>query len=196
MKGGFIASPFNPRLTLDEYRYVINYSEAKALLVGQELIDMAHALRPHLPKIEHFIALETDAPEMAGYRELLASASRQEPGVTIDESDPACIIYTSGTTGTPRGALYTQRRLIEDAKTLLIDTGIQPPDRHLQITPLFHIAGYTWFRAFLYIGGCNVLLKGFDPTVTLKTIQAERITHLNFVPTQLVAMLGVSSSRF
>ncbi len=191
MKGGFIASPFNPRLTLEEYRYVINYSEAKALLVSPELFETGLSLRPHLPKIRHLIALETNAPGMTGYQELLDSDSGQEPGIEIDERDPACIIYTSGTTGTPRGALYTQRRLVEDAKTLLIDTGIQPGDRHLQITPLFHIAGYTWFRTFLYIGGCNVILKGFDPAVTLKSIQAEKITHLNFVPTQLVGMLGV-----
>jgi acyl-CoA synthetase (AMP-forming)/AMP-acid ligase II len=191
MKGGFIASPFNPRLTPEEYRYVIDYSEAKALLLGPELIEMGFSLRPHLPKIRHFIALETDTPGMTDYQKLLESDSGEEPGTEIDEHDPACIIYTSGTTGTPRGALYTQRRLTEDAKTLLIDTGIQPGDRHLQITPLFHIAGYTWFRAFLYIGGCNVILKGFDPAATLKSIQAEKITHLNFVPTQLVAMLGV-----
>jgi long-chain acyl-CoA synthetase len=195
MKGGFIASPFNPRLTLDEYRYVINYSEAKALLLGPELLEMGSSLRPHLPEIRNFISLETDAPGMISYQELLESDSGQEPGMEIDELDPACIIYTSGTTGTPRGALYTQRRLVEDAKTLLIDTGIQPGDRHLQITPLFHIAGHTWFRAFLYIGGSNVILKGFDPAVTLKLIQAEKITHLNFVPTQLVAMLRTADLK-
>ncbi len=191
MKGGFIASPFNPRLTLEEYRYIINYSEAKALLLGPELVEMGISLRPHLPKIQHYVSLETEVPGIAEYQKLLDTDSGQEPEIEIDERDPACIIYTSGTTGTPRGALYTQRRLMEDAKTLLIDTGIQPGDRHLQITPLFHIAGYTWFRAFLYIGGCNIILKGFDPAATLKSIQAEKITHLNFVPTQLVAMLGV-----
>ncbi|MFH1488771.1 MAG: AMP-binding protein, partial [Pseudomonadota bacterium] len=37
MKGGFIASPYNPRLKADELDYLINYSEAKTVFVGPEL---------------------------------------------------------------------------------------------------------------------------------------------------------------
>ena len=36
MKGGFIASPFNPRLHRDELEYLINYSGAKTLFFGPD----------------------------------------------------------------------------------------------------------------------------------------------------------------
>jgi len=44
MKGGFVASPFNPRLKEDEFAHLINYSEATMLFVGIELIETANRL--------------------------------------------------------------------------------------------------------------------------------------------------------
>jgi acyl-CoA synthetase (AMP-forming)/AMP-acid ligase II len=192
MKGGFIASPFNPRLREQELEYIINYSEANSLFVGPELMEMTNQLRPHLPKVKNFISLEASIPDMIYHRDLLTSYSEAEPDVQVDEDDVASIIYTSGTTGVPRGALYTQRCFIDDSQTLVIDMDLYPGHRRVQITPLFHIAGNTHFRGSLYIGGCNVIVKFFDPAATLQIIQDERATHMDFVPTHLVAMLNVS----
>jgi long-chain acyl-CoA synthetase len=191
MKGGFIASPFNPRLKDRELEYIINYSEANSLFVGPELMEMANQLRPHLPNVKNFISLEASVPNMMYHRDLVTTYSRAEPDVQVDEDDLACIIYTSGTTGLPRGALYTQRRFIDDSKTLVMDMGLQPRHRRVQITPLFHIAGNTHFRSSLYIGGCNIIMKFFDPAATLQIIQDERATHMDIVPTHLAAMLNV-----
>jgi long-chain acyl-CoA synthetase len=191
MKGGFIASPFNPRLKDRELEYIINYSEANSLFVGPELMEMANQLRPHLPNVKNFISLEASVPNMMYHRDLVTTYSRAEPDVQVDEDDLACIIYTSGTTGLPRGALYTQRRFIDDSKTLVVDMGLQPRHRRVQITPLFHIAGNTHFRSSLYIGGCNIIMKFFDPAATLQIIQDERATHMDIVPTHLAAMLNV-----
>jgi long-chain acyl-CoA synthetase len=191
MKGGFIASPFNPRLQASELEYIINYSEANTIFVGQELLEVANSLKPRLSKVKNFISLETSTPGMTAYNELLASNPGEEPDIQLDEDDPICIIYTSGTTGVPRGALYTQRRFIEDTKTLVIDMSLQPGDRRVQITPLFHIAGNTHFRSSLYTAGCNIIMKFFDPAKTLQIIQKERATHMDFVPTHLVAMLNL-----
>ena len=191
MKGGFIASPFNPRLQANELEYIINYSEADTLFVGPELLEMANSLRTRLPKVRNFISLESSAPGMMAHQDLLASHRGQEPDVQVDEDDPVGIIYTSGTTGVPRGALYTHRRFIEDSKTLVIDMSLQPGDRRVLITPLFHIAGNTHFRSSLYSGGCNIILKFFDPAATLQILQDERATHMDIVPTHLVAMLSL-----
>jgi len=191
MKGGFIASPFNPRLREQELEYIINYSEANSLFVGPELMEMANQLRPHLPKVKNFISLEASVPDMIYHRDLLTSYSKAEPDVQVDEDDPAGIIYTSGTTGVPRGALYTQHCFIDDSKTLVMDMNLYPGHKRILITPLFHIAGNTHFRSTLYIGGCNIIMKFFDAAATLQTIQDERATHMDFVPTHLVAMLNI-----
>jgi long-chain acyl-CoA synthetase len=193
MKGGFIASPFNPRLQESELDYLINYSEANTLFVGPELVEIANSLRPHLPNVKNFVSFEGSAPNMTAHRDLLAAHSREEPDVQVDEDDPMVIVYTSGTTGVPRGALYTQRRFLDDTKTLVIIMGLQPGDKHVQIMPLFHIGGSTHFRAFLYIGGSTVIMpqRSFDPAATLQTIQNEKATDIDIVATHLVAMLAL-----
>jgi long-chain acyl-CoA synthetase len=191
MKGGFIASPFNPRLQANELEYIINYSEANTLFVGPELFEVANSIRGKLPKIKNFISLESSAPDMLAHSDLLKSYPGEEPDVPVEEDDPICIIYTSGTTGMPRGALYTQRRFIEDAKALVIDMGLQPGHKRVQITPLFHIAGNTHFRSSLYSAGCNIIVKFFDAATTLQIINDERATHMDFVPTHLVAILNL-----
>jgi acyl-CoA synthetase (AMP-forming)/AMP-acid ligase II len=96
MKGGFIASPFNPRLKANELDYIINYSGANTLFVGAELLEMVNSLRLRLPGVENYISLEGTDPGMVDYDDLLASHRRQEPVVNIDEDDLLCIIYTSG----------------------------------------------------------------------------------------------------
>ena len=120
MKGGFIASPFNPRLKDNELEYIINNSEANTLFVGPELVGIVNSFRSRLPKVKNFISFEGVIAGMTAYNDLLASNSGDEPDVQVGEDDPICIIFTSGTTGVPRGALYTQRRFIEDSKTLSI----------------------------------------------------------------------------
>ena len=191
MKGGFIASPFNARLREHELEYIINYSEANILFVGPELIGVADQLRPRLPKVRNFVSFEVSGPDMICHRDLVTTYSKAEPDVEIDEDDPVGIVYTSGTTGVPRGALYTHRCFIDDSRTLAMTMELKPGHKRIQVTPFFHIAGNTHFRTSLYTGGCNIIMKFFDPEATLRTVQEERATHVDIVPTHLIAMLNL-----
>jgi long-chain acyl-CoA synthetase len=190
MKGGFIAAPFNSRLQASELEYIVNYSEANTILVGSEFLDVIHELKPRIKGVKNFVSLEKAERGMIPYEELL-SYSKEEPDVQAFEDDPITIIFTSGTTGTPRGALYTQSKLFDDSRTLIINVGLHNDDKLLMITPLFHIAGNTWLRIFLYMGASCVIQKSFNPENTLKTTQDEKITHISCVPTQTIAMLNL-----
>jgi acyl-CoA synthetase (AMP-forming)/AMP-acid ligase II len=197
MKGGSIISPFNPRLQANELEYLVNYSEINTLFVGRDFLEMVSQLRPHFPKVRNYISLETSAPSMTSHNDLLRGHSEEEPDVQVKEEDPFLIIYTSGTTGTPRGALYTQGRNIENTRTKAIQIGAEPGDRHIMILPLFHIGGYSHFWAFFYVGGGNVIMsqRSFDPAATLQAIQDEKATDLHIVPTHLVTMLSLPNIR-
>ncbi|OGO25292.1 MAG: hypothetical protein A2144_04855 [Chloroflexi bacterium RBG_16_50_9] len=191
MKGGFVLSRFNPRLVAEELDYLINYSEVNTLFVGPELVETVSSLRRKLPRIKNIISIEGRARDMACINDLLSTYPGEEPGVQVEEDDGLHIIYTSGTTGVPRGALYTHRHAWVDGQIMVINMGLQPEDKHIQLTPLFHIAGDAVFRAFLHIGACNAILKSFDPAATLKLIQDEKATHMMIVPTHLIAMLAL-----
>jgi long-chain acyl-CoA synthetase len=191
MKCGYIISRFNPRLQVEELDYLINYSEVKTLFVGQELVDVTESLRSKIPSVKNYISLEKSAPNMMYIRELIDSHSDEEPYVDVQEDDRFFIIYTSGTTGVPRGAVYSHREAWDDARTYIINLSMQPEDKHIQVSPMFHIAGDTMVRSILYMGGCNIILKFFDPATTLQLIQEHKATHMSIVPTHLVAMLAL-----
>jgi long-chain acyl-CoA synthetase len=192
MKGGFIISPFNCRLQADELDYVINYSEATTLFVGPEFVEIADQLRPRIPKVKNFISFESSTRSMVCHRDLLVNFTREEPDVQINEDDPLFIVYTSGTTGLPRGALYTHRPAMDNTRTYVIMKGLQPEDKHITIMPLFHSGGIDNLHAHLYVGGTNVIMKSFDPAATLRTIQEEKATDIQVVPTHLVAIFSLA----
>jgi len=191
MKGGFIISPLNPRLQEEELGHLIDYSEVSTLFVGPELVETANLLRPRILHVKNFISLEGRAEGMMPHRELLEAFGDEEPDVQVGEDDPVFIFYTSGTTGVPRGGLYDHRRALSDNKTFVMAAGLQPKDKQVMIMPLFHIGGSKISWAYFYAGGSNVILKGFDPEMTLKTIQEERATDIHIVPTHLGAFFSL-----
>jgi long-chain acyl-CoA synthetase len=152
---------------------------------------MIGSSRNMFPKVQHYVLLEGSAPGTIPLEEFISPFSDAEPDVKVTEDDLMYIIYTSGTTGVPRGALYDQKRLMDDAITFARCHDLRAGDKHLQLTPMFHVAGNTWFRTIMLVGLCNVIQKNFSPVETLKTIQRERITHIMVVPTQLVSIMNL-----
>ncbi|OGO31130.1 MAG: hypothetical protein A2Z29_00035 [Chloroflexi bacterium RBG_16_56_11] len=191
MKGGYILSRFNPRLGAEELKYLINYSEVNTLFVGPELVNATDSIRKQVPGVKNFISLEERAAGMIFLPEMLDSYPSEEPDVCIEEGDGFFIIYTSGTTGVPRGAVYSHREAWDDARSYIMNQSLEPDDRHIQVSPMFHIAGDTMVRSMLFVGGCNIIVKFFDAAATLDMIQKEKATHVSIVPTHLVAMLNV-----
>jgi acyl-CoA synthetase (AMP-forming)/AMP-acid ligase II len=193
MKGGFVVSPFNPRMQADEIEYLVNYSQVKALFVGPELFDTVDQLRPRLPGVAHYIALEKETGGMLFHDRLLADSSSDEPESLVKEDDPFIIFYTSGTTGVPRGAVYTHYRKLEEARTKAVTIGIHKEQKHVMILPLFHIGGWSHFWAFFCVGASNVIMtqRSFDAAATIRTLADEKATDIHIVPTHLVAMLNV-----
>jgi len=197
MKGGFIASPFNPRLHREELEYLINYSEAKVLFVGPDLMETVNSLRPRIPNVKNCICIESSAPDMVSHDELLATYPSDEPDITVLKDDPFLIFYTSGTTGVPRGALYTHHRKLDNTRIKVMEMGVKPDDKHILVAPMFHIGGDSHVWPFFYIGGSNVIMpqKSFDPDAALQTIEKEKVTDMQIVPTQLNIILSLKNLK-
>jgi len=193
MKAGFVLAHLNPRLQAEELIHLINDSGAGVVFLGPEFVEMVDGMHKHLSKTEFFLAFGDAEGQMMAYRELLGSHSREEPEPNVREEDPLVIFYTSGTTGIPRGAIYTHRQKLENARIKALDIGIEFGDRHLVVLPMFHIGGDSHIWPFFLMGGCNVIMPrpSFDPAATLQTIAEEQITDVHIVPTQLISLLNL-----
>lgn len=94
------------------------------------------------------------------------------------------LMYTGGTTGRPKGVMISHRNLLTAALGCVLAGTIRPADSTLMVLPLFHIALWP-VVALHYVGGRVAVLPRLDLAEALETIQRERITHINVVPTIL-----------
>jgi long-chain acyl-CoA synthetase len=107
------------------------------------------------------------------------------------DSDTAVILYTSGTTGKPKGAELTQANMARNAEvsSRLFSLGLG--DVIFGGLPLFHSFGQTCgLNAAVQSGACVTLLPRFEPAAALETLQRDRVTVMEGVPTMYIALLN------
>src|SRR5215813_4607593 len=100
-KLGAIAGPVNSLLKEHEIEFVMNNSEAKAILVAAEFWKRIENISEQLPHLKVVIAFDDEAEATEGF------ADSNPDVVPCAPDDDAIIIYTSGTTGKPKGCLLT-----------------------------------------------------------------------------------------
>ncbi len=124
------------------------------------------------------------------FEQLLAGA---EPVTEVAEragDDTAVILYTSGTTGTPKGAELTHSNLTRNAAVAVELFDLKAESVVLGALPLFHAFGQTCgLNGAVRAGGCLTLIPRFDPKQVLETIQSDRVTVFQGVPTMYSALL-------
>ena len=187
----------NYRYLEDELAYLIDNSDAEALLFHGELGDRVAKIRAQAPHVKLWIQVDDGSPQQefaVKYEELIAT---HEPMPRIERSgDDLYFLYTGGTTGMPKGVMWRNEDLVRvliDAAYLL--AGHAPPERpeqtgefareivetgverkHLPASPLMHgTGGFSSFQALL-VGSAIITLVGrhFDAHELWETVQRER----------------------
>lgn len=181
-RAGIVAVPLNWRLSPEELKYIIDHSESVAFMVGEEYLDTVGAIRAELGRVRHYISMDGPADDMVEYEKLLADASSEPHHGPRDENAMFILMYTGGTTGLPKGVMLSNRNVMTAALGCLFSMGISKDDSTLAILPLFHIAFWP-VTVVHFVGSKAVISKKFDLAYVLETIERERCTHINMVPT-------------
>jgi long-chain acyl-CoA synthetase len=188
---GAAVVPINFRIPPSEVKYIIEHSEAVALLVDDALMPLIDALRPHLSAVKHFISIG-DAPrqDYLLYEELLAKSSPDFDAPEIGDDELLGLFYTSGTTAEPKGVMLTHHNMLSNIKHSNSVSVPQPGDVFLHTAPMFHLAdGAAVFNNIAH-GITQAYLSRFDPTEVLETIQRQRISTMVLVPTMINFLLN------
>ena len=112
------------------------------------------------------------------------------------EDDPAVIVLSSGTTSVPKGVVHTHRGFIENARSnLYLYQGLSPRDRSLVPLSTAFIGCYNGWFPFLNAGGCTIFMEHFDLAELVRTVTAERATHVFLTPTLWRRLLNANDER-
>lgn len=183
-KMGGVVVPINVRLAAPEMKWVLEHSNATALIFSRDFEEPVEALRPELKGLRSYIILDQGAPEGGlGFDEVLKGGAKGRPPVEVYGDDTALLVYTAGTTGRPKGVLLTHNSCIWNSINWAYTETFREGDYCLQVFPLYHMAAIGNILTYIYLGGTIFLKRAFDPEDCMLTIQRERITRWAAAPT-------------
>ncbi len=199
IKIGAVPVPTNTMLMPADYRYLLNDSRARVLVVSEALWPQIAPVRHELAYVEHVVVVgESEVhPGQLSFDELCQAASAELSPELLSRDDPCFWLYSSGTTGFPKGAIHLQHDMIVAADLYARSTlGIEQADRTFSVAKLFFAYGlgnglYFPFR----VGAATVLYPHKpDPTATFELIQRYQPSIFFSVPTGYAAMLALEQA--
>ncbi|MQA96870.1 MAG: AMP-binding protein [Streptosporangiales bacterium] len=199
---GAIPVPGNWHWRGDDLRHLLTDSGSKVAFVHSDLLGAVEAVAPDGMRV---VEVEVPPEIAAAYGLTAERAAPSKRYPTLEEviaghppiAEPAesqliGMIYTSGTTGSPKGILRersTAEKTLEMAGIILTHFGLAPGMRTLIPAPLYHSAPYGHWSVAI-AGGCDLtIMPRFDPEELLRTVEANRIEHMQVVPTMFVRLL-------
>ena len=192
---GRVLSPLNTRLGAEEYAYILNDSEAEAIIFHADFKPLLDRIRGKVAALKYCYIADgpADADWITGtYEDLTGRASdapvEHEPE---DENAMLNLYYTSGTTGSPKGVMLTHRNIYANALSTIISFKLDDTTVWHHIAPLFHLADAFFVWSVTYQGGAHVMQRQFVPGAVLQTMQDERVTAAMMVPTMISFLLDV-----
>ncbi len=119
---GIVTVPIYATNTPDQVVYIINNSDAVAVIVSTQLqYNKIQAKKKDMPNLRHIISMDklNDAPGVLLFHDLADSSPSADDEKEMEKrmnnirpDDLATIIYTSGTTADPKGVMLTQTNLL------------------------------------------------------------------------------------
>ncbi|MFN9449526.1 MAG: class I adenylate-forming enzyme family protein [Rubrivivax sp.] len=192
---GLVAVPINFRLTPPEIAYIVQHSDARAVIAQDVLADAIDAVRTELPVLPGaFVCFgEERSTGWRDYEALLTAASDAPPDVPVSPGDMAALMYTSGTTGKPKGVIRSHEGSALIALATALEMRFTRNDTALLVMPMCHANSLYFGQTFVHLGATCVIddRRSVDPEALLATLANQRVTFTSLVPTHYIMMLGL-----
>jgi long-chain acyl-CoA synthetase len=173
----------------DECRYVIDHSEARAVILedaGQ--LEKIREVRDQLPNLEHVIAMEPlDTDDTITLDELRAKGREgsqdefEQRVAAVEPSDVATYIYTSGTTGPPKGCIIDHANWRDMLNMIQSEELLVEREVAYLFLPLAHA-----FARLIELGaidvGATIVYWERDPQRIIPNLMEVRPTYFPSVP--------------
>lgn len=189
MSIGAITVPIYSTNNAEQAEYIINDSQSKIILVGDQAqydacLDILHKEENNLQTIIVSKKAVWIKKEFSSFylEDFIAKASSKLEIIKKEYDDVATLIYTSGTTGTPKGVMLTHGNFIKafDAHFEFFKFKNFEEELSLAFLPLSHVFERCWSLLCLY-GGARVYFLE-DPKSIAKALEEVKPTMMCAVP--------------
>jgi fatty-acyl-CoA synthase len=197
---GLYFTGVNWHLAAPEVRYIVENSDAKMLFASAQFEKVAAEAAQGAPLLAHRICCHGEIEGFQRFEDVLADIPEDAP--LENQREGAQMLYSSGTTGQPRGVRQPLPRKpfgdpSQDLLALAFASffGFQEGDRYLCPAPLYHAAPLVFSALQHRLGSTPVVMRRFDAEEALRTIQDQKITISQWVPTHFKRLLQLPEER-
>ena len=194
-------APFNVnyRYVAEELTYLLNDSQATAIVVHSQFAPILLEVLPNLPRLRVIIQVRDGSanellPGAVWYEDALEQSLATKPDV-VWSGDDLYILYTGGTTGFPKGVMWRHEDIyrvllggtdfatgefVADEYDHARQAAAGPPMIRYPIPPMIHGAtqSATWMA--LFSGQTAVLAPEFDADEVWRMIEKHKVNLLFF----------------
>jgi fatty-acyl-CoA synthase len=186
MQVGAVHTPLNYRLVPDDFEYILNDCEAKAVFADYEYAENIQAVRDEIPAD---VFITNDTSEVDGgweaFDDVIAATGPEFEQPEMNEEEIITINYTSGTTGDPKGVMRTHRGETVHAYLTCTHQEISDDDVYLWTLPMFHVNGWGHIFTITGMGAKHVCTRGIDAEWIFDVVRSESVSYMCAAPTVL-----------
>jgi fatty-acyl-CoA synthase len=186
---GAVAMPINWRLAAPEVRFILEHSQARALVVDDACVALANdATKDRNDLVRACIsARATD-----GWERFTALRAEPVPRAEVGPDDLHRLMYTSGTTGRPKGVMITHANLAWKNFAHVTEFGFTSDDVGLACGPLYHVGALDLVTTtMIAVGATTIVHRAFDAEAVVDEIERARVTTIWTAPAMVRAILDV-----
>jgi fatty-acyl-CoA synthase len=189
---GAAAMPINWRLAAPEVRYILEHSEARALVCDGSLVEVANEATKGMEGA--LLRACVSRPPPAGWIALADLRAERDapPGAVTDADDVHRLMYTSGTTGRPKGVMITHANLAWKNLAHIVEFGVTSDDLGLACGPLYHVGALDLTTTTLIAAGATTIIHPvFDASRVVDEIERSRVTTVWLAPAMVNSIMAL-----
>ena len=188
---GAIVMPLNWRLAAAELRFILEHSQARALVCEDTLVELADEA---IAEPEKVVRVSTPGAGTNGWEPFSALGGDADPPprTAAGGDEVHRLMYTSGTTGRPKGVMISYANLAWKNYAHVTEFGFTADDIGLACGPLYHVGALDLVTtSMIAVGATTNLHRTFEAERVVDEIERSRITNVWMAPAMVRAVLDV-----